>query len=63
MPCPLNQNHYTTVNDGLRKIAETVPAMDDAERAGIDQTENRIMSEHLRQRLIKIKEVYFPNKP
>jgi hypothetical protein len=60
---PLSQADLKLLNQALYKLSEAVQAMDKAEAAGIDVSDQRLMQQDLLTQLVAIKQTYFPGAP
>jgi hypothetical protein len=60
---PLSQADLKLLNQALYKLSEAVHAMDKAEAAGIDVSDQRLMQQDLLTQLVAIKQTYFPGAP
>lgn len=59
----LTDNHRKKLNQALHALAELIPELDKAERAGFDVKEERARCSYLRESCKKIKAAYFPDQP
>lgn len=51
------------INDGLQKIKDALIAVDYATRAGFDVSQQKAALENGQQRLLQIKNTYYPGQP
>lgn len=57
---PLAQADLKLLNQALFKLSEAVHAMDQAEAAGVDVSDLRVMHQDLLSQITAIKQTYFP---
>jgi hypothetical protein len=60
---PLNNGHYTKMQQALSDLARAQRKIDLAKMAGIDCEQREAECEYLQQRIDKMKAVFFPHKP
>lgn len=60
---PLTKKDYQEINKGLAACNEMRLEIDRARQAGADVEEAELRLNHVYDRLVKLKEVYFPNQP
>lgn len=58
----MTDKHLQDINENLALIDRAEKEMALAERAGIDQTENKRIMEQYRKKFEAIKQAYFPNR-
>lgn len=59
---PLNEQHLTQINDGLRQADEAMRQIELAKRAGLDVSLQEQQVQATKARLLQIKQVYFPGR-
>jgi hypothetical protein len=59
---PLNDTHLESILAGLKWLDLLDPELKKAQQAGIDVTQKIADSQAARQRLLQLKNVYFPNR-
>ena len=60
---PLSAAHLKLLNQALYKYSEAVQAMDKAEAAGIDVSNQRLIQQQALAKTTAIKQTYFPGQP
>lgn len=58
---PLTDNHLIQIRRSLDIADQALQAIDMAERAGIDVSATKAQLQDSKQKLLQIKNVYFPN--
>lgn len=59
---PLKEEDLTEINASLSALEEADRIIDQAMRAGIDVSEKRSEAQASRERLLKIKQAFFPGR-
>ncbi|NBS69655.1 hypothetical protein EBT31_12185 [bacterium] len=62
MESPLKESDLKTINKSLYLLNELIEAIEKAECAGIDCTEQKLRRDDLTQKLLAIKNAYFPGR-
>lgn len=59
---PLTETHFNNIVEGIRRADEAIAAAEKAALAGIDLSSVRQQAIEARDRLLKVKQVYFPGR-
>ena len=59
-PNPLTPEDLDAINTGLERAREAQELIDMAQRAGIDVEEFRVRAREAQERLIRVKQTFFP---
>lgn len=59
---PLRDEDLTEINESIKALDEADKLIDQAVRAGIDISDKREESRQSRERLMKIKQAFFPGR-
>lgn len=57
---PLNKGHLNAINESLRRVQETIPLIEAAERCGIDCIQHKEDCNYLVEQLSALKAHFFP---
>lgn len=60
---PLNETHLRKLNSGLAKLDDAERSIERAIRAGIDVGDQRQQTRDAREKILRIKQEYFPGEP
>ena len=59
---PLTEEDLTRINQAIQMIDQYQPHVEKAHRAGVDQTENLARMKESREKLLNLKQHYFPGR-
>lgn len=59
---PLTEQDLARINDNLRQITDAQEAIRQAEMAGLDMATQKETCKDCRNKLLKLKQAYFPGK-
>lgn len=59
---PLTEEHLTQINQGLKQVADAKKQIALAERAGIDVAQLKAANNQAEEKLLQLKQVYFPGR-
>jgi len=59
---PLNEIDLTKINEGLAALEAASAQIKQAESAGLDMTSQKQQYKEQRDKLLKMKQAYFPNR-